>query len=346
MSSSSPPNARPEWHEPLVAAPCDGDDTGWLVTFSDLVLQLFAFVIVAAVCGATPRPPITEVADTTVERVAAADPRAAEVARHPSPSDARSVPRFYDRRTPPSAPARASTHESAPSAFEPATAWAGDGTVTTEAVPRLEGAAVHDTRERLPDDVAALDDEVITNAPDSTVKAAVPAEVAPAPIVVPRAPAAAQRLGALGRYLSAFVVASAAGDDATVTAGDADVRLAFGGRLGFSPGSAELLPRGRALLSEVQRLASEVPDLALEVAGYTDDIPIHTREFPSNLELSLARAARVARELQRDDPALAVRTVALGFGEHHAVAPNDGPENRARNRRVEVRLVPRGQSMP
>ena len=63
-------------------------------------------------------------------------------------------------------------------------------------------------------------------------------------------------------------------------------------------------------------------------------------------ELSLARAARVARELQRDDPSLAVRTIALGFGEHHALAPNDGPENRARNRRVEVRLVDARQSMP
>src|SRR5205085_6697191 len=52
MTTSSRLNAPPDWTEPLVTPAADGDDVGWLITFSDLVLQLFAFVIVAAVCGA------------------------------------------------------------------------------------------------------------------------------------------------------------------------------------------------------------------------------------------------------------------------------------------------------
>ena len=45
MTTSSPPNARPDWNEPLTSPATDGDDVGWLITFSDLVLQLFAFVL-------------------------------------------------------------------------------------------------------------------------------------------------------------------------------------------------------------------------------------------------------------------------------------------------------------
>jgi flagellar motor protein MotB len=285
-----PSPARPDRDEPLVAAPAaDVDDAGWMVTFSDLVLQLFAFVLVGALGGgavrALPAPRVRT------------PPAASEVVHA-------------------SAAARVTAERAAPAALEPATAWAA------ESAPPIAPAAAPTPR------APAL---------PSIVDADLPA---PAP------PSRAEPLRALGDYLGAFVAARGDADEATVTTGGDDIRLAFGGRLGFRPGSVELMPGGRTLLREVRRLASEVPQLAIEVAGYTDDVPIHTREFPSNLELSLARAARVARELEREDPTLAVRTVALGFGEHHAVAPNDGPENRARNRRVEVRLVARDQSMP
>jgi chemotaxis protein MotB len=81
------------------------------------------------------------------------------------------------------------------------------------------------------------------------------------------------------------------------------------------------------------------PDLAIEVAGHTDDVPVHGA-FSSNLDLSLARASRVAHELAAGDEALAARIFASGYGELRPVAANDDAEGRARNRRVEVRLVP------
>ena len=311
MTTPSSSNARPKWVESLAVAPAfEGDDTGWLITFSDLVLQLFAFVLVVAVCGGAAREAARPaVSDRTASiEVAAVDGRVLD--HH-------------------AAPPLQATRPDALTAFQPATrpdplggleatAWAGDGATDPSTV------ANHDAM----------------GAPPAIEVPVAPDEAPPEGPAEDRRPASG-RVRTLGGYLEAFVAARGDGDDAAVIVGDADVRLDVGGRLGFPPGGAELLPAGRSLVHEIQRIASDLPNLAIEVSGYTDDVPIHTREFPSNLELSLARAARVVREIERDDPSLAVRTVALGFAEHHAIAPNDGPENRARNRRVEVRLVER-----
>jgi chemotaxis protein MotB len=81
-----------------------------------------------------------------------------------------------------------------------------------------------------------------------------------------------------------------------------------------------------------------MPDYLVEVTGHTDDRPIHTPAFPSNLELSLARAAAVARELAAGAPDLEARIVVAGMGEHRPLVPNADDDARARNRRVEIRL--------
>jgi chemotaxis protein MotB len=294
----SMPSAPPDWHDPFGVAPAaDGDDTGWLVTFSDLVLQLFAFVLVAAVCGAAARsspavsdvvtPPVSERAPTVVEE---------RVARS---------------ETPP-----------APAVLAAASAWAGEQPHATPV--RTHDASADEELVAAPS-VPATD--VIRKEPDS------PPPASSVPDAGTRA-----RMRALGGYLAAYVTASGLADDANVAVGDGDVRLALAGTAGFHPGSAELRPAGRRLVHEVARLARAVPELAIDVAGYTDDTPIATPLFASNRELSLARAGRVARDLEGDDAMIAVRTVALGFGEHHPVAPNADVAGRARNRRVELRL--------
>jgi chemotaxis protein MotB len=305
MTNRPSSNARPDWAEPLVAAPAEGDDTGWLITFSDLVLQLFAFVLVAAVCGGTARHVVRQARTHTPAKVVAAAPAERQI-------------RVAVDDAPAQRPDALSEYQPAPrpdplGALE-ANAWAGDNggdapcdAAAEDAADTLPAAAVASATDKPADDAAAGDAHIRN----------------------------------LGTYLDAFVTARGDADDANVVVGDSDVRLDFGGRLGFRPGSTDLMPAGAALIHELQRIASGIPNLTIEVSGYTDDVPIHTREFPSNLELSLARAARVAREIERGDPSLAVRTVALGFAEHRAIAPNDGPENRARNRRVEVRLVAR-----
>ena len=111
---------------------------------------------------------------------------------------------------------------------------------------------------------------------------------------------------------------------------------------GFGPGSADPSPAMRPLLGELRALVGAATDLHVEVSGHTDDVPISTAAFPSNLELSLARASRVASELAGSDATLRARVSAAGYAEQRPIASNAAPEGRARNRRVEIRLTRAG----
>ena len=88
-----------------------------------------------------------------------------------------------------------------------------------------------------------------------------------------------------------------------------------------------------SLLNHVTDIAVERTE-HLDIEGHTDDLPISNAKFPSNWELSSARAGTAARYLiGRDFPPSRVR--AVGYADTKPVAPNDSAENRARNRRVE-----------
>jgi chemotaxis protein MotB len=144
----------------------------------------------------------------------------------------------------------------------------------------------------------------------------------------------------LAGELESYVVAEGLQDVVRVAVNGGGVTLSISDTIGFASGRAELLPDAAPVLAEVRGLVAARPDLVVEVAGHTDDRPVHGGPFPSNLELSLARAARVARELAAGDAVLATRVFAAGYGAERPVAPNDDAEGRARNRRVELRLVP------
>lgn len=107
----------------------------------------------------------------------------------------------------------------------------------------------------------------------------------------------------------------------------------------FDSGSAEIKPEGREVLARVAREVAKIPNHSVRVEGHTDNVPIATARFPSNWELAATRAARVVRFLveQGLEPA---KLEAVGFGEHQAIAPNRSAEGRARNRRIEIVLVP------
>lgn len=108
-------------------------------------------------------------------------------------------------------------------------------------------------------------------------------------------------------------------------------------RVLFQEGEAELQPGARLPLDEVA-VVLRSNTLAVEVMGYTDNIPISTVRYPSNWELSTARASRVTR-LFIEDGVASARLTAAGVAENHAEVPNDSPENRARNRRVTVTIL-------
>ncbi|HEY2990957.1 MAG TPA: OmpA family protein [Candidatus Binatia bacterium] len=107
--------------------------------------------------------------------------------------------------------------------------------------------------------------------------------------------------------------------------------------LSFTPGTADLPRDLFPVLEQIMEIARRQPDLGLEIVGHTDDRPINTREFPSNWELSAARASGVARYLiQRGvDPA---RLSIQSYAAFRPIAPNADVESRGANRRVEIRF--------
>ena len=104
----------------------------------------------------------------------------------------------------------------------------------------------------------------------------------------------------------------------------------------FNSGEAELIEPSRTILRLVAGMVDEKVE-AMVVEGHTDNRPIHTGRYPSNWELSTARAASVVRFLLEQENARGPsRYVTIGYGEYHPVETNETPEGRAANRRVEI----------
>ena len=109
----------------------------------------------------------------------------------------------------------------------------------------------------------------------------------------------------------------------------------------FASGSAELDKVGREVLVKVAGQLDELEDF-IEVRGHTDDLPIGgalARRYPTNWELAAARAARVVRLLE-EKGVPGDRLAVVSLGPNDPVVPNDSADARARNRRIEIRLVP------
>ena len=107
----------------------------------------------------------------------------------------------------------------------------------------------------------------------------------------------------------------------------------------FPSGSASLGSEGRDVIRQVGRVLADFPDREFQVEGHTDNVPISTERFPSNWELSSARALAVVR-LLIDSGVVAANLSGAAYGEHQPVAPNDDRESRRLNRRIEIVMLP------
>jgi chemotaxis protein MotB len=105
----------------------------------------------------------------------------------------------------------------------------------------------------------------------------------------------------------------------------------------FAPGQAMLAEDSSHTLRAIARVVKDY-EHEIQVEGHTDNVPIRTANFPSNWELSTARASSVVR-LFIDSGVGAQRLTALGYGENRPVESNDTPAGRARNRRVTVTVL-------
>lgn len=104
----------------------------------------------------------------------------------------------------------------------------------------------------------------------------------------------------------------------------------------FETAGAELLPEGQDAIDELVPIF-EATGARISIEGHTDNIPISTAQFPSNWELSSARASSVLRYLA-DQGIAQNRMRAIGYGDIRPIASNETAEGRAQNRRVEITL--------
>jgi chemotaxis protein MotB len=113
----------------------------------------------------------------------------------------------------------------------------------------------------------------------------------------------------------------------------------------FDSGKTNLKPAGEAALAKLAPVLAGITDRKYLVAGHTDDVPIKTARFPSNWELSTARAVEVVRFLVASGMK-PQQMAAAGYGEFDPVVRNDSSEHRTQNRRIEIVLQPNLSDLP
>lgn len=106
----------------------------------------------------------------------------------------------------------------------------------------------------------------------------------------------------------------------------------------FDAGSAEIKPQGRIILDEISKTLATLPN-QLSIEGHTDNSPISTGQFPSNWELSTARASTVLRYLAAQHSLGQSRLQAAGYADQRPAASNDTDTGRAQNRRVDIAVL-------
>lgn len=113
----------------------------------------------------------------------------------------------------------------------------------------------------------------------------------------------------------------------------------------FDPGSTKIKENGEVALTELANVLKEIEKRNFLVAGHTDNVPISSKRFDSNWELSTARATEVVQFLQESgvNPS---NLAAAGYGEFDPVASNEDKEGRALNRRIEIIVMPNLEELP
>ncbi len=145
----------------------------------------------------------------------------------------------------------------------------------------------------------------------------------------------------LGQIEAAFGgPGSPSGIEGTLT--EEGIRVRIRGDFLFELGQAEIKENVKIELAKLSDFLATIPNEVV-VEGHTDDIPIRSGRYPSNWELSVARAVNVLKFLVQSGVS-PHRLCAVGYGELKPVVPNVSSENRAKNRRVEILILDKRRS--
>ena len=137
--------------------------------------------------------------------------------------------------------------------------------------------------------------------------------------------------------------------DVAITQSGNQVTIQITDKIMFDSGRVEVKQGGRAILDKIALALQKFPDRVIRIEGHTDNVAVSDRlkdRYPSNWELSTARAAAAVRYLQENCQIPVERLQAIGYADSRPVAPNDSDENRAKNRRIEIVLMPGAPAPP
>jgi chemotaxis protein MotB len=131
--------------------------------------------------------------------------------------------------------------------------------------------------------------------------------------------------------------------DILLTTSEGRLRVDMVDKILFGSGAADISKKGEGVLARIGSVLASIDDKEIQVLGHTDNDPISDKlktTYPTNWELSVARATEVVRFLQEKAGVPAKRLVASGHGEYRPVASNKTSKGQARNRRIEILLTP------
>lgn len=129
-------------------------------------------------------------------------------------------------------------------------------------------------------------------------------------------------------------------DELSVYIKDGNVYVSLAEKLLYKSGSDVVDPKGKEALASLAKVLNSTKDIRVLIEGHTDSIPMRSKQFEDNWELSTARANSIVRILTSDFGFDSNRITASGRSQFHPVKSNDTPEGRAANRRTEVILSP------
>jgi chemotaxis protein MotB len=130
--------------------------------------------------------------------------------------------------------------------------------------------------------------------------------------------------------------------DVTISQLQGKLTVSILDRILFDSGEADVKPAGGAVLRKIAAILAQHPNLKIHVIGHTDNVPIRASarsRFPSNWELSTARATAAVRFLTETAGVDPRRLGAVGYGEYRPIADNSTSEGRARNRRIAITIL-------
>jgi len=145
-------------------------------------------------------------------------------------------------------------------------------------------------------------------------------------------------LAAISAQISGFVKLNDLESRVQIRSDATSITISLSDNLLFDSGSASLKPGSQQVLGEVASVLKNVPN-DLRIEGHTDNVPVNSPEYPTNWELSAARASTVLRYLVESGGLGAGRAFLAGYADTRPIAQNTTPEGRALNRRADIVII-------